>query len=95
MRPLLYALPPALLLLAACDETTTSVRPIARMPVPDSVRELAAPGQDLSTAYLRRDDGCFWYRYDGPVETTDLPLRARGGAPICTRRSVPEETAAG
>ncbi|WP_323764804.1 hypothetical protein [Marinovum sp.] len=94
MKPFLFALPPALLLLAACDETTTQARPIAVMPLPESVRELAAPGQDLSTAYLRREDGCFWYRYDGPVETTDLPLRATGGAPICTRRSVPAETPA-
>lgn len=87
MRPSLIALPPMLLLLAACEETASTSRPIIAPSVPESVRAIAAPGQDLSTAYLNSSDGCFWYRYDGPVETTDLPLRATGGAPICTRRA--------
>ncbi len=95
MRPQFFALAPAFLLLAACDPAGTADRPIARAPVPESVQAIAAPGQDLSTAYLRPSDGCFWYRYDGPVETTDLPLRTSGGAPICTRRADPEAAAAG
>jgi hypothetical protein len=31
------------------------------------------------------EDGCYWYRYVGPVETTYLPLRTIEGRPICTR----------
>ena len=29
--------------------------------VPETVANLAGPGQDLSTARYREDDGCFWY----------------------------------
>lgn len=51
--------------------------------LPDSVVSLAAPGQDLTTARLNPDDNCYWYEYQGPVETTLVPLRAVGGSPIC------------
>jgi hypothetical protein len=30
-------------------------------------------------------DGCYWYRYAGPVEITYLPLLTRDGRMICTR----------
>ncbi|WP_439123171.1 hypothetical protein [Marivita sp.] len=53
--------------------------------VPESVSSIAAPYQDLTTARIRPDDGCFWYTHRGPVETTELPLRTTGGNPICTR----------
>ncbi|MCO0614428.1 hypothetical protein M8756_14000 [Lutimaribacter sp. EGI FJ00015] len=53
--------------------------------LPDAVLELAAPNQDLSSARLRPEDGCYWYVHEGPVETTLLPLRTTGGNPICTR----------
>ena len=52
--------------------------------VPDQVIAMAAPGQDLSSARLVPEDGCYWYSHRGPVETTLIPLRAVGGGPICT-----------
>ena len=55
--------------------------------VPDAVVSLAAPGQDLTSARLRPEDGCYWYEHNGRVETTVVPLRAIGGSQICTSRS--------
>nr|WP_146586178.1 hypothetical protein [Puniceibacterium confluentis] len=52
--------------------------------VPESVSSIAAPYQDLSTARVRAEDGCYWYTHRGPVETTELPLRTDNGSPICT-----------
>ncbi|WP_425314277.1 hypothetical protein [Roseivivax marinus] len=54
--------------------------------VPEAVIALAAPGQDLTTARLRPEDGCYWYEHSGPVENTLVPLRSTGGNPICTSR---------
>jgi hypothetical protein len=54
--------------------------------VPETVANLAGPGQDLSTARYREDDGCFWYVHSGPVENTLLPLRTADGNPICAAR---------
>ncbi|MSU91175.1 hypothetical protein GE300_16420 [Rhodobacteraceae bacterium 2CG4] len=54
--------------------------------VSEAVAALAAPGQDLTTARLLPQDGCYWYEHSGPVETTLVPLRAVGGSPICTAR---------
>jgi len=42
--------------------------------------------QDLTTARLRPEDGCYWYEHSGPVENTLVPLRSAGGNPICTSR---------
>jgi hypothetical protein len=53
--------------------------------LPPRVLEIAAPGQDLTMVRLNPADGCYQYRYAGPVEVTYLPLRAKGGRPICTR----------
>lgn len=47
---------------------------------------MAAPYQDLQSVRLRPEDGCYWYRHVGPVETTMLPLRTVDGRPICTQR---------
>jgi hypothetical protein len=47
---------------------------------------MAAPYQDLQSVRLRPEDGCYWYRHVGPVETTLLPLRTVDGRPICTQR---------
>lgn len=62
-------------------------------PVSDAVMarliEVAAPYQDLGTVELRPEDGCYWYRHVGPVETTMLPLRSRTGQPICGPREAP------
>lgn len=54
--------------------------------VSEAVAALAAPGQDLTTARLLPEDGCYWYEHSGPVETTLVPLRSAGGNPICTAR---------
>lgn len=76
---------PALALLGACAVPAESnIDPDTGyfLQVPEQIAAIAAPGQDLSAVQLR-DDGCYWYRYAGPVETTMLPLRAVGGQPIC------------
>jgi hypothetical protein len=54
--------------------------------IPDTVRALTAPGQDLASARLLKEDDCYWYAHSGPVETTLVPLRAVGGSPICISR---------
>nr|WP_238547871.1 hypothetical protein [Meridianimarinicoccus roseus] len=59
----------------------------AEAPVPEAVIQIAAPYQDLATARLRTEDGCYWYLHSGPVETTLLPLRTVEGRPICTASS--------
>ncbi|WP_427854380.1 hypothetical protein [Gymnodinialimonas phycosphaerae] len=59
----------------------------AAAPVPEAVIQLAAPYQDLTTARLQAEDGCYWYLHSGPVETTLLPLRTVEGRPICTASS--------
>lgn len=51
--------------------------------VPEGVAAIAAPYQDLRTARVRPEDGCYWYSHAGPVETTLLPLRTVDGRPIC------------
>lgn len=53
--------------------------------LPEGVLEIAAPFQDLNAVRIEPADGCFVYRYVGPVETTYLPLRSKRGNPICTR----------
>lgn len=78
--------PLAILSLAACEPVpggTTGGTGIVT--VPESVSSIAAPFQDLTTARIRPEDGCFWYTHKGPVETTELPLRTKAGNPICTR----------
>ena len=54
--------------------------------VPEAIVELADPSQNLATARLRAEDGCYWYEHNGPVEKTLLPLRTAGGNPICVAR---------
>lgn len=56
--------------------------------LPDGVLAIAAKNQDLTTVRIDPADGCYVYRYVGPVETTFLPLRADNGRPICSRPSV-------
>lgn len=55
--------------------------------IPQAVVDIAAPYQDLTTARLRPEDGCYWYLHAGPVETTSLPLRTPDGRQICTSSS--------
>ena len=79
-----FAICGALLFLASCGPTTGSGNFVT---LPEAVVAMAAPDQDLNTVSLR-EDGCYWYQYRGPVETTELPLRSREGRPICTRAQV-------
>ena len=78
----------ALLFIGACTETTSisaDSEPGTLSQVPDAVAQIAAPGQDLNAVKIMPEDGCYWYRYVGPVETTYLPLRTIEERPICTR----------
>src|SRR5690554_397892 len=82
---------PALLALGACTATTTSFDPTGNQDpdfieeLPADVAALAGPNQDLQSVTLRPEDGCYWYLYEGPVETTMIPLRTAGGQRICAR----------
>lgn len=72
--------------LAACmpaDSGTTDAGFVQE--IPERVAAIAAGGQDMTAVRLDPVDGCYSYRYVGPVETTFLPLRAKNGRPICTR----------
>jgi len=78
----------ALLALGACtvpisqatDKSTGFIKEL-----PEGVALLAAPFQNLQEVTLRPEDGCYWYRHIGPVETTMLPLLTVEGRPICTQ----------
>nr|WP_227420794.1 hypothetical protein [Roseitranquillus sediminis] len=75
------------LLLGACSASINGIGGIgtsAEGRVPEAVVALAAPHQDVQSARLREEDGCYWYRHTGPVETTLVPLRSVDGRPICT-----------
>lgn len=87
-RPVLVAV--ALLALGACtvpidqgiDKSTAFLKEL-----PEGVALIAAPYQNLEEVILKPEDGCYWYRHVGPVETTLLPLRTVEGRPICTQAS--------
>ncbi len=82
---------PLVALVAACTTTGTGTGGGAggdagtAVKLPESVVAIAAPNQDLTSVRLLPEDGCYWYRHVGPVETTYLPLRTTEGRPICTR----------
>ncbi|WP_108262004.1 hypothetical protein [Mangrovicoccus ximenensis] len=77
---------PALLgSLAACDPAAlTALNGPGESTVPEAVRAVAAPNQNVDSARLLPEDGCWWYEYAGPVETTLLPLLTPEGRPICS-----------
>ena len=79
--------PLVLVVLGGCTPTVATDGPDPRYleEVPEAVRAAAAPFQDLNSVQIRPEDGCYWYRHTGPVETTLLPLRTVDGRPICTR----------
>lgn len=89
MKALIGLALPACLILAACVEQpvdqTTGDRMVDPSKLPEDVRAMAAPDQNLADVRVMATDGCYWYRYNGPVETTYLPLRTVDGRPICTR----------
>jgi hypothetical protein len=70
-------------LLAGCVSTTATGE-AELPPLPEEVVAVAAPWQNLATARLMPEDGCYWYEHDGQVERTLLPLRTPEGRPICT-----------
>lgn len=77
----------AFLALGACtvpiDQATDKATGFLKE-LPEGVALIAAPYQNLQEVILKSEDGCYWYRHVGPVETTMLPLRSVGGRPICT-----------
>ncbi|MEY8099682.1 hypothetical protein AB9F29_20085 [Falsihalocynthiibacter sp. S25ZX9] len=82
----------ATLALTACTEFQGAQPSVNGQPVdyrmsdvPEGLVAIAAPYQDLSEVRINDSDGCYVYRYAGPVETTFLPLRSNEGRPICTR----------
>jgi hypothetical protein len=81
MKFMRYAGLAAVMALSACVTTTPEGQ---TEEVSEQVRALAAPGQNLSQVRLE-SDGCYWYRYEGPVETTFLPLLTREDRMICVR----------
>ena len=70
-----------ILALSACVSTTPDGE---TEELNEEVRALAAPGQDLTQVRIE-SDGCYWYRYEGRVETTFLPLMTRDNRMICVR----------
>ncbi len=84
MRPQTLIFPAALLALGACGAPPPATNDrgfIAELS--PSVAALAAPNQDLTAVQWRPEDGCYWYLYEGPVETLMVPLRADDGGKIC------------
>lgn len=88
LRQRVCRLCPAMLLAACAAQPGGPVDPQSGFisQLPPKVIELADPSQDLTAVQLNPEDNCYWYRYDGPVETTMLPLRTREGRPICLAR---------
>jgi len=80
MNVVRYAGLAAIVLLSACVATPEGETEA----ISEEVRALAAPGQDLTQVRIE-SDGCYWYLYEGPVETTFLPLVTRDGRMICVR----------
>lgn len=74
------------LTLGACDVVLSE--PVPQTPsieqqMLDQITALAAPNQNVQTARLRADDNCYWFSYEGPVETTELPLLTPTNSHIC------------
>lgn len=83
----------ATLMLVACDTFDVGQRDPSNQfikELPEGVLAVAAPYQNLQAVKVDPTDGCYVYRYAGPVETTFLPLRTTKGQPICTAK--PDDT---
>ncbi len=57
--------------------------------LPEEILAIVGPNQDLSVVRIMPEDGCYWYQWTGPVETTFLPLHTKDGRRICTREQAP------
>ncbi len=77
-------------LISACSTTPPPPDDGTLAELPEEVAAIADPAQDLSVVRIDPVDGCYWYQYRGPVETTFLPLRTSEGRAICTRAPEPE-----
>lgn len=75
------------LILTGCVSNSALDKDGAFRELPEPVRELAAPYQNLDKVRLDANDNCFWYLHNGPVEDTWLPLRTPKGNPICQAAS--------
>ncbi|WP_019953971.1 hypothetical protein [Yoonia vestfoldensis] len=73
--------------LAACTEMPVAATAPNGSPfiaeLPEGVRAIAAPNQNLDRVVFLEEDNCYWYEHAGPVETTLLPLRTARGNAIC------------
>lgn len=88
MKKLVWLLGMAAVSLSACESyegANDSSQGGFITKLPEGVLAIAAPLQDLAAVKIDPLDGCYVYRYAGPVETTFLPLRTVNGSPICTR----------
>ncbi|MFK8036050.1 MAG: hypothetical protein AB8B94_18095 [Hyphomicrobiales bacterium] len=79
------------LLLTAC-EPIQSGGSSNYIEAPQAVIDVAGPNQNLKAVRINPADGCYVYRYVGPVETTYLPLKTANERPICTRAPEPATT---
>ena len=52
--------------------------------LPEDLVKLAAEGQDIGRGRLM-EDNCYWYLYNGMVETTLLPILTEEGRMICNQ----------
>lgn len=73
------------LLVSACAEYSGTDANGHITKLSDQVLAIAEPTQDLSAVRINPHDGCYEYRYQGPVETMYIPLRTTEGRPICSR----------
>jgi len=97
MNKFVWLLGCAPLLLAGCDEmATTGGGPSNQFigTLSPDLLAIADPRQNLNAVKIDPVDGCFVYQYQGPVETTFLPLRSTEGRPICSQRPAAAQTAA-
>jgi hypothetical protein len=78
-----WVLGPLLLALAGCAAPPTPPGQTEEG-LSQELLSLVAPGQDMSSVRIE-SDGCYWYRYVGPVEVTYLPVLTRDNRMICTR----------
>lgn len=69
----------AALVLAGCQPAVTQPDPAALSPI--VLRYLPA-GADPAEV-LQGADGCYWYLYDGPLESTYVPLRTPEERFVC------------
>lgn len=86
MKQTTYLILVGAMALSACSAPLRGFETADPPELPEAVRTLAAPGQNIATARLRDEDGCYWYDHAGPVETTPIPLRTAEGSQICLQR---------